>query len=44
MKCAEKGTLSAGSFKVAKEVLRKAFREIEKLTNAGPQQVGIGNR
>jgi hypothetical protein len=40
MKCAEKGTLSAGSFKVAKEVLRKAFREIEKLTNAGPQQVG----
>jgi hypothetical protein len=40
MKCAEKGTLSAGSFKVAKEALRRAFREIDKLTNSGPQQVG----
>jgi hypothetical protein len=40
MKCAEKGTLSAGSFKVSKEALRRAFREIDKLTNSGPQQVG----
>uniref|UniRef100_A0ACD6AE93 Uncharacterized protein n=1 Tax=Avena sativa TaxID=4498 RepID=A0ACD6AE93_AVESA len=40
MKIAEQGTVSAGSFKVAKEVLQKAFREIEKLTNAGPKQVG----
>lgn len=44
MKCAEKGTLSAGSFKVAQEVLRKAFREIDKLTNAGLQQVGNSSR
>jgi hypothetical protein len=35
MMCAERGTLSAGSFKVVKEVLLRAFREIDKLTNAG---------
>lgn len=42
-KCAEKGAVSADSFRVAKEVLRKAFMEIkclgEKLTKDGPQQV-----
>jgi hypothetical protein len=40
MMCADRGTLSAGSFKVVKEVLLRAFREIDKQTNAGRQQVG----
>jgi len=31
MKCAEKGAVSAGAFKVAKEVLSKAFMEIKGL-------------
>ncbi|XP_006656204.1 protein FAR1-RELATED SEQUENCE 5-like [Oryza brachyantha] len=43
MKCAEKGAVSAGSFRVAKEVLRKALMEIkclgEKLTTDDLQQV-----
>ncbi|KAL5224502.1 hypothetical protein ABZP36_011141 [Zizania latifolia] len=43
IKCAERGSVSAGSFGVAKEVLRKAFMEIkclgEKLTNDGLHQV-----
>ncbi|KAF0903476.1 hypothetical protein E2562_027887 [Oryza meyeriana var. granulata] len=43
IKCAEKGAVSAGSFRVAKEVLHKAFMEIvclgEKLTNDDLQQV-----
>lgn len=40
MMCGEKGTLSEGSFKFAKELLRNAYREIDKLTKAGSQQVG----
>uniref|UniRef100_A0A6V7QR21 Protein FAR1-RELATED SEQUENCE n=1 Tax=Ananas comosus var. bracteatus TaxID=296719 RepID=A0A6V7QR21_ANACO len=43
MKCAEKGAVSADAFKVAKDMLRKAFAEIasfeEKLAKSGQHQV-----
>lgn len=43
IKCAEKGAVSADNFRVAKEILRKAFMEIkclgEKLTDDDLQQV-----